>query len=113
MTRLYRTRHHLGQERLIGHVRSAINYRHLGFATAELFFELSCSVEARISTTDDQYFAHIALQLNRLSAHIRVTCPSQIEALSLSLCATRRVHQLAAILLCRWLAEEIAKIPFP
>src|ERR1700722_15285666 len=32
---------------------------------------------------------------------------------NLSLCATRRVHQLAAILLRRWQAEEIAKTPFP
>ena len=32
---------------------------------------------------------------------------------NLSLCATRRVHQLAAILLRRWQAEEIAKTLFP
>ncbi len=49
---------HLGQERLVRHVRQRVDHGDLGLAGSEVRLELPCRVETGVAAADDQDFGH-------------------------------------------------------
>ena len=54
VTRLDLTGRHLGEERLVRHVRQRVDDRDFGFTTPQALLELPGGVEAGVTTADDQ-----------------------------------------------------------